>query len=197
MKKKLVVLFGVCCLVACVLINHPVVYILFAVGVALAIVNLYVFNKNRFWAKNINNLNVIGRNYDTLIIGEPIDKSTLGLPDDNKTISIVCPGRSLGASIVLAYRLFSLLRPGGTLIITSHNEGKSISSLDIPYIHDVTLLEMGIDKRKQYLPLVFNPLMSLKVAINVVRNVAQKGKNDQELEKFCITRNIKLLTYQV
>lgn len=196
MKKKFVVLFGVCCLVACVLINNPVVHILFAIGVVLAIVNLYVFNKNRFWAKNINNLNVIGRNYDTLIIGEPIDKATLGLPDDNKTISIVCPGRSLGASIVLAYRLFSLLRPGGTLIITSHNEGKSISSLDIPYIHEVTLLEMGIDRRKQYLPLVFNPLMSLKVVFGVITQGVVKGENNRELEEFCTSRNIKLLTYQ-
>lgn len=197
MKKKIIILFGLCCCVVCVLINNPIVYILFASAVVLAAANIFVFNKNRFWAKNINNLNVIGRNYDTLIIGEPIDKTSLGLPADNKTISIVCPGRSRGASILLAYRLFSLLRPKGTLIITSHNNGKRVTSLDIPYIHDVTLLEMGIDKRKQYLPLVFNPLMSLKVAINVVRNVAQKGKNDQELEKFCITRNIKLLTYQV
>lgn len=197
MKKKLVVLFGVCCLVACVLINHPVVYILFTVGVVLTIVNLYVFNKNRFWAKNINNLKVIGRNYDVLVIGEPVEQRTLQLSDNKKSISIVCPGRRLGASKVLAYRLFSLLRPGGTLIVTYHNPEDTISSLDIPYIHDITLLEMGVRQKKKYFPLIFNPISSLKVALGTIRHHGEKTENDCDLEKFCISRDIKLLTYKV
>ena len=55
---------------------------------------------------------------------------------------------------------------------------------------------MGIDRRKQYLPLVFNPLMSLKVVFGVITQGVVKGENNRELEVFCTSRNIQLLTYQ-
>jgi hypothetical protein len=197
MKKKLLVLLCACCCIVCILINQPIVYIVFAIAVVLAALNLFVFNKNRFWAKNINNLKVIGRNYDVLVIGEPVEQRTLQLSDNKKSISIVCPGRRLGASKVLAYRLFSLLRPGGTLIVTYHNPKDTISSLDIPYIHDITLLEMGVRQKKKYFPLIFNPISSLKVALGTIRHHGDKTENDCDLEKFCTSRDIKLLTYKV
>ncbi len=195
-KKKIIILAGLCAVVICVLINQLWAYIALVIVVILSGLNLYVFDRNRFWARNINNLNVVSRNYDTLIIGEPVSKETLGLKD-NKNILMCCPGRSKGASIILAYRLFSLLRPGGTLIITYQKVGEKISSLDIPYIHDVTLLEKGIAKKKEYFPLLFNPIKSLKMVMGVMFHHAIATSNDSELEHFCISRGIKLLMYQI
>lgn len=196
-KKKIMVLIaGLCCVILCVLINQLWAYIALVIALLLLLLNIYVFNKNRRWASNINNLDVIGRNYDTLIIGEPVRKETIQL-NGNKHIAITCPGRSQGASIILAYRLFSLLRPGGTLIITYHYEGEKISSLDIPYIHEVTLLEMRINSKKKYLPLLFNPLQSIKVAIGTARSQATGTGSNRALEEFCNTRDITLLTYRV
>lgn len=53
---------------------------------------------------NISNLRVIGRNYDTLIIGEPVELKILG--NIGKSITLSCPERSLYASTIIAYRLF-------------------------------------------------------------------------------------------
>lgn len=196
-KKNIIACVGIVCVVAAIVINIWQVYVALIVIILLAMLNLNVFNKNRFWARNINNLNVIDRNYDTLIIGEPIDTSSLGIKT-GKCISVTCPERSNKASTLLAYRLFSLLRIGGTLVITYHSkENKKISSLDIPYIHDVTLLEMGNSVRKKYYPLLFNPIQSLKVAFGSKSHLATLAENDKELSTFCDSRQIKLLTYQV
>lgn len=197
-KKKTIIacVVGVC-VVASIVINEWQVYVALIVIVLLAILNLYVFNKNRFWARNINNLKVIGRNYDTLIIGETIETSSLGI-NTGKCISVTCPGRSEEASEILAYRLFSLLKDGGTLVITFHRkESEKISSLDIPYIHDVTLLEMGINIRKKYFPLLLNPIQSLKVALGAKSHHATTAESNKELSAFCDSRQIKLLTFQV
>lgn len=196
-KKNIIACVGVVCVVAAIVINIWQVYVALIVITLLTMLNLYVFNKNRFWARNINNLNVIDRNYDTLIIGEPIDTSTLGIKT-GKSISVTCPERSDKASTLLAYRLFSLLRIGGTLVITYHRkESKKISSLDIPYIHEVTLLEIGVSGRKEYFPLLFNPIQSLKVIFGSKSQHATLAENDKELSSFCDSRQIKLLTYQV
>lgn len=196
-KKGTIACVWVVCVIAAIVINIWQVYITLIVITLLATFNLYVFNKNRFWARNINNLNVIDRNYDTLIIGEPIDTSSLGI-NTGKCISVTCPGRSKKASTLLAYRLFSLLRTGGILVITYHSkESKKISSLDIPYIHDVTLMEMGINGKKKYFPLFFNPIQSLKVAFGRKNHHATSAENDKELSAFCNSRQIKILTYQV
>jgi hypothetical protein len=194
-KKKIVILLGLICCLVCVLINRPIVYVAFVVIVAFSVLNLYVFSKNRYWAKNINNLNIIGRDYDTLIIGEPIDKATINL--EGNSILFTCPGRSYMASSILSYRLFSLLRPGGTLVITFHKKEGGISSLDIPFIHEVTLLEMGVNKKRQFFPLLFNPLQSLKFILGKHYHKAIPVTNDAELAEFCKSRNINLLTYQV
>jgi hypothetical protein len=195
-RKKSIIIAGLCAVIACIFINQLWAYILLVVVVLISALNLYVFNKNRFWARNINNLNVIGRNYDTLIIGEPVSKEAIGVKD-NKYIFISCPGRSKGASTILAYRLFSLLHPGGTLIITYHKAGEKISSFDIPYIHDVTLLEQGIVRKKEYFPLLFNPIQSLKMLSGLTHHHAIASSNDSELESFCKSREINLLMYQV
>nr|WP_298671519.1 hypothetical protein [uncultured Prevotella sp.] len=195
-KKKMIIIAGLVAVILCVLINQLWAYIGLVVILLLFLLNLHVFNKNRFWACNINNLNVIGRNYDTLVIGEPISKETISL-DNNKYIFITCPGRSMGASIILAYRLFSLLHSGGTLILAYHKAGEKISSLDIPYIHDVTLFEKNIKRKKEYFPLFLNPIQSLKLVMGVTHHHAKATKNVNKLEDFCKSREIKLLTYKV
>lgn len=113
-KKKLILVAGILSLLLVIVINQPVVYIVYAVFIVLCALNLKVFNKNRFWAKNINNLHIIGRNYNVLLIGEPMADAFSAIAnnaEDTRTIQITSNGRSLEASTILAYRLFSLLRP--------------------------------------------------------------------------------------
>lgn len=199
MKKKKVIIacVGIVCAIAAIVINVWQVYAVLIAIILLAILNLHVFNKNRFWARNINNLKVIDRNYDTLIIGETIELSSLVI-NTGKSISVTCPGRSKKASTILAYRLFSLLENGGTLVIAYQRiNGERISTLDIPYIHDVTLKEMDINIRKKYFPLLFNPIQSLKVACGCRCHHVALTENDKELTAFCDSRQINLLTYQV
>lgn len=198
-KKKLIIVAGIFSLLLVIVINQLAVYIVYAVFIVLCVLNLKVFNKNRFWAKNINNLHVIGRNYDVLLIGEPIADSLSPIVNKEngaKTIHITSYGRSLEASSILAYRLFSLLRPGGKLIITYKNK-KGVSTLDIPYIHDVTLNEIGKNRKIQYLPLFLNPRKSLGVLWGVKHSKGLKVDNDVELSAFCSERNIDLETYKV
>ena len=52
MKKKLLVLLCACCCIVCILINQPIVYIVFAIAVVLAALNLFVFNRNRLDRKS-------------------------------------------------------------------------------------------------------------------------------------------------
>lgn len=163
----------------------------------MGILNIKAYKTNSYWAVNINNLYVISRNYDTLIIGEPIqikNKKKLG-----KYICITCPGRSVKASKLIAYRLFSLLKPKGRLIITYHSTiSNSISSLDIHYIHDVTLLEIGIKKVKRFFPLLLNPFRTLKLLFGFKYRQFEKNDNQNiDLENFCKKRNLILEYYKV
>lgn len=198
-KKKLILVAGILSLLLVIVINQPVVYIVYAVFIVLCALNLKVFNKNRFWAKNINNLHIIGRNYNVLLIGEPMADAFSAIAnnaEDTRTIQITSNGRSLEASTILAYRLFSLLRPGGKLIITYKNK-KGVSTLDIPYIHDVTLKEIGKSRKLQYFPLFINPLRSLDVLFGLKHGAWTKVDNEKDLSIFCSERNIELDTYKV
>jgi hypothetical protein len=197
-KKKKEILLGVVALVVlgiCLYINTPIAYLLLCLCLVAAAVNVKVYKKNSFWAVNINNLRVISRNYDTLVIGEPI------ATDDSfaKSIAITCPGRSIFASKQIAYRLFSLLKPKGKLIITyKDEEAKDISSLDIHYIHEVNLYEIGVNRTKRFFPFALNPIRSLKLLLNTKYSSFEKAEvKDDELRKFCESRNIVQEYYKV
>lgn len=198
-KKKKIMVLGLIALFLFVCLIC-IVGIIWAVAIGIIsmlflLLNLYAKNKIAWNAEHL--FSDIGRNYDYLLIGEPWNSDEL----KGKKLCFFSPNRSMLSSYELGRRLFSLLNEGtGTMVISCREgqlDSKTISVLDIPYLHETQQHKYGIThgKLKTYLPFVFAPLESLRYFLSPKREkVADVSLSEYALfTEFCKVRNIKLL----
>ncbi|WP_440440937.1 hypothetical protein [Phocaeicola coprocola] len=197
-KKKIVLAISIIYLVSVLIINNVWGYIITILFVLFLLINLLAYRKFSFIATHL--FTTIGRNYERLIIADNCDLSSL--TKDFYYLSFISyESRSIQAVNLLVKRLYSLLdEKKGELIIVMRKpkKTKGIAVADIPYFHENTLADLDKQYMKYFcrLPLLFNPLATIKLFINVSkRKPVESILYDNELKHFLDSRNIKYKFY--
>ena len=174
--------------------------VLILIGIYIA-VNFALYKKIK---NNVNQMNATGtiRNVDFLIIGEYIDVHSL-VDDGSSVFVILSPERSLQASKEILRHTFSILRDGGTVIITSPKGAlNGYTCFDTMWFHDITIKRLGLKIKKllNKFPLFAEPVKS----ICLLMRADNKGKKinemlcpDSEIPKFCSKRGLNFKYYQI
>ena len=172
--------------------------ILILIGVYIAInFALYKELKN-----NVNQMNATGtiRNVDFLIIGEYIDVHAL-VDDSSSVFAILSPGKSLQASKEILRHTFSILRDGGTVIVTNERGiMKGYSCFDTMWLHDITIKRLGLKKVLCRFPLFVAPIKSLRLMMKPDKEKITINETlcpDSEIPEFCSKRGLIFKYYQI
>lgn len=168
-------------------------FLLVSIFAIIFICNRFVKIKCSHQLPNIFNLD--NRNYDILVIGDIFwfDYDF----EKKKVLSIAAPGRTFYASVLILERLHSLLKEGqGRVIFVIKKKNlikRRISVFDLPFLHEVTLRNLGINKKKRLkYPFLYEPLNSLKwVGSSKKMSMIEKTTYNMEIDAFCKERNIK------
>lgn len=197
-KKKIVLAISIIYLVSILIINNVLLYTITILFALFLLINLLAYRKFSFIATHL--FTTIGRNYERLIIADNCDLSSL--TKDFYCLSFISyEPRSMQAINLLVKRLYSLLdEKKGELVIVMRNpkKTKGIAVADIPYLHENTLSDLNKQYMKYFcrLPLLFNPLATIKLFINVSkRKPVEAILCDNELKQFLDSRNINYKFY--
>lgn len=137
------------------------------------------------------------RNVDYLIIGEYCKTSLLPITKEDSYIEILSPARSYEASYQILRHTHSILKEGGTVIISVGKKKKGYTVFDIPFFHEITIKELKLNRLKKmsHIPFLFSPLRSIKLIIGQEEHnmhLNTKGV-PSELRAFCEERNYNLI----
>lgn len=167
-------------------------------GIVLVVVNKKIFMKAYNAMAAFTPQRDIGF-YQTFVIGEACSLDFVHSQLGNKLI-MTAPGRSLEASYQILLHTISALEKNGTCIIIDNGHRSKIqyTIFDVLYFNPITWKELGIEHlvRRAYYPLFFETCKSLKILFRIVpRNYIETICPHEELKKFCIRKNIKLIYY--
>ena len=148
-----------------------------------------------------NMMTNLERNYDSIVLGELTNIQKFDI--EEKTLILGNFYRNLYTDELVMQRFYSYLKRGGTVYFVidrcklSDIRSKRISPLDYVFLHDVTLLEHGIDRgglkykmleRKAALLLLLQPFIKRKSYISSSSEEYEYIKD--RITSFCIERNI-------
>ena len=174
--------------------------ILILIGICVA-VNFSLYKKIK---NNVNQMNATGtiRNVDFLIIGEYIDVHSL-VDDSSSVFAVLSPERSLQASKEILRHTFSILRDGGTVIITNKKGViNDYTCFDTMWFHDITIKRLGLKTKKilNKFPLFVEPVKSICLlmrADNKGKKINKMSCPDSEISEFCSKRGLNFKYYQI
>lgn len=174
-----------------------------SVFILVVLVFLYL---NRKVLKDTNKSNFFSakreiKQYKTLVIGDFCSPDSLSsyIVDDETTLLIMIPDRSLEASYQILLHTVSILDKEATFVLVCgmKNADNLYTVFDMPYLNQVTKKELGIenlDKKARY-PLAFEFYRSMRILLKMYsRNFAEIECTDERICSFCSRKNIRLVT---
>lgn len=170
---------------------------LIALGVALLALN-------RLIVRHTDKSRLLGAQrevslYDALVVGDLISnrqvKAVVG--DKGDTLTITAPRRTLEATYRILLHLISILKPGGTCVVTDggNRSRQPYSPFDIPYFSLVTRKELNVENLivKQRLPIVYSLLTIVKSGGVIHRNYVEAPCPDNRITELCRSHDIRLV----
>lgn len=199
---KLLIL-GICAwgilLSACFIKKIWIFFFLLLLGGMFFLINLIIYVKLMRSVKQMNASGKI-RNVDYLIIGDIFDYNKI-IDDSSSIFSILSPNRSLCASKEILRHTFSILKDGGTVIIVDKGKKeKKYTCLDIVWFHDITIKELGLNKKSSRFPLFSEPINSIAFLLNLIdrrKVLIEMECLDKSIKEFCLKRGLFFLYYKL
>lgn len=136
---------------------------------------------------------------NTLIIGDYCPERELAkYCDMSKALKIIAPGRTEAASLLILQHVASRLDGKEVCIIAPHKRQKTISPYDIPYLSQITKLEMGLaDNSVQRITyLLLHPLLMLSIISSIFCRPLVSDKASKELIDYCQRKEYHLTFLQ-
>lgn len=135
------------------------------------------------------------RTIDTLIIGDWCSKRQLAQHFDlTSSLVVIAPGRSEKASLLLLEHLASRLDGKNVCIVLPKNDCNDINVYDVPYLSELTKLEIGLttSRKDRWLYLLLHPSEMVKVLISPFRRLRNCTPNNEALVNYCDRKGFRL-----
>ena len=164
-----------------------VVAIVVAVGELMLLITFFVVRETQKPTSELHNNRKI-RIIDTLIIGDWCSRRQLSKHFDISHALIVrAPGRSEKASLLLLMHLASRLDGKNVCIVQTSNDGGEIGPFDVPYLSQLTKLEMGlvISSLKMHIYLIFHPKELAKVLVSPFMVLKKQEPRNKDIVEYC------------
>ena len=186
-RKLWMLAAGFALIVVLLILKLWVAAIVVAVGELMLLVTLLVVRETQKPTSELHNNRKI-RIVDTLIIGDWCSRRQLSKHFDLSHALIVrAPGRSEKASLLLLEHLASRLDGKNVCIVQSSNDNGEIGPFDVPYLSQLTKLEMGlvISSRKMLTYLFIHPKEFLKVLTSPFGALQEQKPKGKDLVEYC------------
>lgn len=164
-----------------------VVAIVVAIGELMLFITVFVVRETQKPIYDLHNNRKI-RIIDTLIIGDWCSRRQLSKQFDlSRALIVRAPGRSEKASLLLLMHLASRLDGRNVCIVQANNDSGEIGPFDVPYLSQLTKLEMGLvnSSRKMLTYLFFHPKELAKVLVSPFYGFTGVKPNDKDLVEYC------------
>lgn len=158
-----------------------------AVGELMLLITFFVVRETQKPMSELYNYRKI-RNVDTLIIGDWCSRRQLSKHLDlSRALIVRAPGRSEKASLLLLMHLASRLDGKNVCIVQASNDSGEIGPFDVPYLSQLTKLEMGLvnSSRKMLIYFFIHPKDLAKVLISPFMALQKQKPNDKDLVEYC------------